>query len=193
MSLHKRGKFMFILFTLPDIEESDFNENEYVTILYEKYGKSLWKYAYSLSRNNEIASDLVSTTFLKVIEKIDIIKKVHKYKIKSYLMSMIRNTYFNHLNKEKLTIDVDNISEYSCYETDSDFTEKIGVSEVEETLNHMPEPYKSILVYRYVYDELTYEEIALTLNINIKNIRVYKKRAIDMLKQRLKGGEMNHE
>lgn len=184
---------MFILFTLPDIEESDFNENEYVTILYEKYGKSLWKYAYSLSRNNEIASDLVSTTFLKVIEKIDIIKKVHKYKIKSYLMSMIRNTYFNHLNKEKLTIDVDNISEYSCYETDSDFTEKIGVSEVEETLNHMPEPYKSILVYRYVYDELTYEEIALTLNINIKNIRVYKKRAIDMLKQRLKGGEMNHE
>jgi DNA-directed RNA polymerase specialized sigma24 family protein len=57
----------------------------------------------------------------------------------------------------------------------------------------MPEPYKSILVYRYVYDELTYEEIALTLNINIKNIRVYKKKAIEMLKQRLKGGEMKNE
>lgn len=184
---------MFILFTLPDIEESDLNENEYVTILYEKYGKSLWKYAYSLSSNNEIASDLVSTTFLKVIEKIDIIKKVHKYKIKSYLMSMVRNTYINYLNKEKSTVDIDNISEYSCYDTDNDFTEKIGVSEVEETLNHMPEPYKSILVYRYVYDELTNEEIAITLNINIKNIRVYKKRAIEMLKQRLKGGEMKHE
>ena len=40
-------------------------------------------------------------TFLKVIEKIDIIKKIHKYKIKSYLMSMIKNTYLNYLNKEK--------------------------------------------------------------------------------------------
>lgn len=163
------------LFAIFDTEESDFNENEYVTILYEKYGRSLWKYAYSLSQNNEIACDLVSTTFLKVIEKIEIIKKVHRYKIKSYLMSMVKNTYLNHFNKEKLIIDIDNISEYSYYDTDSDFTEKIGVSEVEETLNHMPEPYKSILIYRYVYDELTYEEIALTLNINIKNIRVYKK------------------
>lgn len=184
---------MFILFTMPDAEESDFNENEYITILYEKYGRSLWKYAYSLSQNNEIASDLVSITFLKVIEKIDIIKKIHKYKIKSYLMSMVRNIYLNHLNKEKLIVDIDNVSEYSCYDADSDFTEKIGVSEVEEILNHMPEPYKSILVHRYVYDELTYEEIALTLNINIKTVRVYKKRALEMLKQRLKGGEMKHE
>ncbi len=184
---------MFILFSFPDIEGSDFNENEYVTALYEKYGKPLWKYAYLLSQNNEIASDLVSATFLKVIEKIDIIKKIHRYKIKSYLMSMVKNTYFNYLNKEKSFIDIDSISEYSYYNTDNDFTEKIGVSEVEETLNHMPEPYKSILVYRYVYDELTYDEIALTLNINAKSIRVYKKRAIEMLKQRLKGGEMNHE
>jgi RNA polymerase sigma-70 factor (ECF subfamily) len=184
---------MFIFFTIPFNGESDFNANDYVTLLYENYGRALWKYAYSLSQNNEIASDLVSITFLKIIEKIEIIKKIHRYKMKSYLISMVKNTFINYYNKEKLTVDIDSISEYSCYDANNDFTEKIGVSEVEETLNHMPEPYKSILVYRYVYDELTYEEIALTLNINIKNIRVYKKRAIDMLKQRLKGGEMKHE
>jgi DNA-directed RNA polymerase specialized sigma24 family protein len=77
------------LFTIFSTEESDFNENEYITVLYEKYGKALWEYAYLLSQNNEIASDLVSTTFLKVIEKMEIIKKVHRYKIKSYLMSMV--------------------------------------------------------------------------------------------------------
>ncbi|MDF2678174.1 MAG: hypothetical protein K0Q97_2516 [Bacillota bacterium] len=76
------------LFVMPVTEESNFNEKEYITILYEKYGRSLWKYAYVLSQNNEIASDLVSITFLKVIEKMGIIKKVHRYKIKSYLMSM---------------------------------------------------------------------------------------------------------
>jgi len=186
---------MFFLLNLSDTEEpdSEINNYEYAIYLYEKYNKTIWKYAYLLSKNHEIANDLVSITFLKVIEKIEIIKKVHRYKIKSYLISMVKNTFINYYNKEKLTVDIDSISEYSCYDANNDFTEKIGVSEVEETLNHMPEPYKSILVYRYVYDELTYEEIALTLNINIKNIRVYKKRAIDMLKQRLKGGEMKHE
>lgn len=80
---------MFILLTLPDTEESTLDDKEFVINLYEKYGKSLWKYAYSLSKNNEVANDLVSATFLKIIEKIDIIRKVHRYKIKSYLMKGI--------------------------------------------------------------------------------------------------------
>ncbi len=184
---------MFILLTLPDTEVSTFDDKEYVINLYEKYGKSLWKYAYSLSKNNEIANDLVSATFLKVIEKIDIIRKVHRYKIKSYLMSMVKNTYYNYIKKEKTMIDFDTISEYSYHNTDNDFTDKIGISEVEETLNHMPEPYRSILIYRYAYEELTYEEIAISLNINVNSIRVYKQRAVEMLKQRMKGGEIKNE
>ncbi|WP_374049913.1 RNA polymerase sigma factor [Sedimentibacter sp. MB35-C1] len=76
------------------------------------------------------------------------------------------------MNKEKTNIDLESISEYSLYNPENDFTEKFGVSEIEETLNYMPEPYKSILIYRYVYDEVTYEEIAIALNINAKNIRV---------------------
>lgn len=182
---------MFLLFTTTNIDEPDIETNnyDYVTSLYESYGKVLWKYAYSLSKNNEIASDLVSATFLKVIEKVELIKKVHRYKIKSYLMSMVKNTYLNYLNKEKTIVAIDGFSDHFCDDTADDFTEKIGISEVEETLNHMPEPYKSILIFRYVYDELTYEEIAAALKISTNNIRVYKKRAIDMLKQRLKGGE----
>ena len=108
-------------------------------------------------------------------------------------MRMIKNNYLNYIDKEKLIVDLDSISEYILCNTDDDFTEKNDESEVQEILKHMPEPYRSILQYRYVYDELTFEEIALTLNINVKNIRVYKKRAIDMLRQRLKGGEQKHE
>ncbi|MEL7648742.1 MAG: sigma-70 family RNA polymerase sigma factor [Sedimentibacter sp.] len=186
---------MFLLFTVPDFDETDIEINNYdfVTTLYERYGKTLWKYAFKLSKSNETASDLVSTTYLKVIEKIETIKKIHSYKMKSYLMSIVKNTYLNYLNKEKSIIDIDNISEYSLCNSVNDFTEKIGVSEIEEALSHLPEPYKSILVYRYVYDEFSYEEIAIALNINVKNIRVYKKRALDMLKQRLKGGKKSYE
>jgi len=186
---------MFIIFNMPDMEESDIEVNnyEYTKNLYEKYGKTLWKYAFKLSKNNEIADDILSTTFLKVIEKIEIIKKIHSYKIKAYLMSMVKHNYFNFIKRDKLNVDFDSIAEYIPCNADNDFTEKIGVSEVEETLNHIPEPYKSILVYRYVYDEITYEEIAIALNLNVKSIRMYKKRALDMLKNRLKGGDMNND
>jgi DNA-directed RNA polymerase specialized sigma24 family protein len=44
-----------------------------------------------------------------------------------------------------------------------------------------------------VYDELTYEEIAISLNINVNSIRVYKQRALEMLKQRMKGGKNKNE
>jgi len=186
---------MFFLLTVSDADDSDIEVSNcgFVTNLYEKYGRTLWKYAFKLSNSSEVSSDIISTTFLKVIEKVDIIKKIHTYKIKSYLMSMVKNTYLNYINKEKSNIDLESISEYSLYNPENDFTEKFGVSEIEETLSYMPEPYKSILIYRYVYDEVTYEEIALALNINAKNIRVYKRRALDMLKQRMKGGESNRE
>ena len=184
---------MFILFTLQDTDKFTFDDNEYVIALYEKYSKPLWKYAYTLSKNNEIANDLIATTFLKIIENMAIIRKIRRYKIKSYLLSMVKNTYYNYIKKEKKEIDFDTISEYSYNNTDDDFTDKIGISEVEETLNHMPEPYRSILIYRYVYDELTYEEIAISLNINVNSIRVYKQRALEMLKQRMKGGKNKNE
>ncbi len=182
---------MFFLLNLSnsDIEANDY---EYAAYLYEKYYKTLWKCAFNLSKNCDIANDMVSTTFLKVIEQIEIIRKIQPYKIRAYLMRMIKNNYLNYINKEKLNVDFDSISEY-CYNTDDGFTEKIGESEVEKIIKHMPEPYKSILTFRYIYEELTYEEIALTLNINVKSIRVYKKRAIDMLRQRLKGCEQKHE
>lgn len=186
---------MFFLLNLSDSEDSTVkvNDYEYATYLYEKYYKTLWKYAFSLSKNNAIANDIVSATFLKVIERIEIIEKIQPYKIRAYLMSMVRNNYLNYIGKENLNVDFDSIPEYIYYNADDDFTEKVGESEVEKVLKHMPEPYKSILQYRYLYDELTYEEIALTLNINVKSIRVYKKRAVDMLKQRLKGGGNKHE
>ncbi len=186
---------MFCLLAVSDTEESDVETTnyEYAVYLYKKYNRTLWKYAFALSKSPDISNDLVSTTFLKVIERIEMIQKIHVYKIKSYLMSMVKNNYINYVKKEKLNVDLSYIPEYAYHSSDSDIIEKIYGSEIEEALEHMPEPYKSILQYRYGYDELSYEEIAIALDINVKSIRVYKQRAVNMLKQRLKGGEQCNE
>ncbi|WMJ77944.1 MULTISPECIES: RNA polymerase sigma factor [unclassified Sedimentibacter] len=186
---------MFFLLAVSDAEESDLEMTnyEYAVFLYKKYNKTLWKYAFTLSKSPDIANDLVSTTFLKVVECIEMIQKIHIYKIKSYLMSMIKNNYINYVKKEKLNVDLSRVPEHAYHSNDGDIIEEIYGSEIEEALKHMPEPYKSILQYRYGYDELSYEEIATALDINVKSIRVYKQRAVNMLKQRLKGGEQCNE
>ena len=183
---------MFFLLNLSD-SDNEASDYDYAVYLYERYYKTLWKYAYNLSKNEELANDIVSTTFLKVIELIESIRKIHPYKIRAYLMRMVKNNYLNYLNKEKFNVDFDSVSEYIYCNTNNDFANGTDKSEVEEILVHMPEPYKSILEYRYVYEELTYEEIALSLNINVKSIRMYKKRAIDMLRQRLEECKQKHE
>lgn len=188
---------MFFLSNLSDIdggntELTELSDREYVIFLYETYYGALWKYALFLTKNNDtVASDIISITFLRVLEQIHSVRKIKEYKIKAYLLKAVRNNYFNYIKKEKLLDDFVKISKYTCLSTRDDFTESIGTSDVEDALNHMPEPYKSILYYRYGYEELSYDEIADLLEINRKSIRMYAKRAVDMLRQRMKGGETN--
>lgn len=162
---------------------------ELVTDLYNTYGKAMWKYAYKLSNDYEISNDVVSIAFVKIIEKLDLVKKIRKYKIKSYLLSIVKNSFINYKSKEKEYVNYDDIKEVIADGGSNNFF-KDNYSKVEETLDYMPEPYKSIIKFRYVYEELSYEEIAELLDISANSIRMYKKRAIDMLKERLQGGEV---
>ncbi len=171
------------------ISNTEGNNVELVTNLYNTYSKTMWKYAYKLSNDYEISNDIVSISFLKIIEKLDLVKKIRKYKIKSYLLSIVKNSFINYKSKEKEYINYDDVKEVVADDRSNDFFQ-YNYSKVEETLDYMPEPYKSIIKFRYVYEELSYEEIAELLDISTNSIRMYKKRAIDMLKERLQGGEV---
>ncbi|MGD9566817.1 MAG: RNA polymerase sigma factor [Sedimentibacter sp.] len=171
-----------IFSTFSNDEENDL---EFITRLYENYGKVMWKYAYKLSNDYDVSNDMVSMAFLKIIEKVEMVRKVRIYKIKSYLISIVKNTFLNYKKNEKSHINYDDISEIVFNNRSADFTAEYNYSDAEEALYHMPEPYKSVLYYRYVYEELSYDEIARLLDINVSSIRMYKKRAVEMLKERL--------
>lgn len=185
---------MFFLSNLLDTygESAELSDKEFAAFLYETYYDTLWKYALFLTNNNyTVASDVISISFLRILEQIHSVRKIKKYKIKAYLKKSVYNNYLNYIRKEKLSDDFTEILKHTCLSAENDFSESIGTSDVEDALNHMPEPYKSILYYRYGYEELSYDEIADLLEINRKSIRMYAKRAVDMLRQRMKGGETN--
>ena len=70
--------------------------------IYEEYKQDVFKYLVSLTHDVSLSEDLVSETFLSAL------KSLHKFKgqstIKTWLFSIARNKWYEHLRKEKPTI-----------------------------------------------------------------------------------------
>ncbi len=66
--------------------------------IYEEYKQDVFKYLVSLTHDVSLSEDLVSETFLSAL------KSLHKFKgqstIKTWLFSIARNKWYEHLRKE---------------------------------------------------------------------------------------------
>jgi RNA polymerase sigma-70 factor (ECF subfamily) len=65
---------------------------------YEDYSVSIFKYIYAIVQEPQTAEDLTQETFLKVYEKYDNIKDLHK--VKNYLFRTAHNSTMDFFRKE---------------------------------------------------------------------------------------------
>lgn len=56
-------------------DNEEVSDCDFINNVYETYGKTMWKYAYKLSKNYDTANDIISISFVNIIEKVSIIKK----------------------------------------------------------------------------------------------------------------------
>ena len=125
--------------------------------IYRIYFEDIYKFLLSLTKNKEIAQDITSETFLKVINNSD--KLNHIENIKSYIYTIAKNTYINYYNKNKITISTDDIEKFdlgvSSFE--DNFMESEDVKKLHLAIEKLDEPYKSITKLRL--NDMTYKEI----------------------------------
>jgi len=130
-----------------------------IEMIYAQYHQILYKYVLSLCRNETIAEDVTSETFLKAIAAIDKFKGDCSLRV--WLCQIAKNTYFSLLKKTKdvtlLDIDAGIESEVS------DFMEKLldkaSAFEIHRCLHDLEEPYKEVFSLR-TFGELPFAEIA---------------------------------
>ena len=128
-------------------------------MIYAQHFQSVYRYVVSLCRNETIAEDVTSETFLKAIAAIG------KFKgdccIKVWLCQIAKNTYYSLLKKTKVEalLDLDTKIESEV----SDFTEKLldksSALEIHRCLRGIEEPYKEVFSLR-TFGELSFAEIA---------------------------------
>ena len=152
--------------------------------IYVQHFQSVYRYVFSLCRNETTAEDVTSETFLKAIKAID------KFKgdcgVKVWLCQIAKNTYFSLLKKTKGEAFLDFETEIESEV--SDFTEKLldkaSAFEIHRCLRGLEEPYKEVFSLR-TFGELSFAEIAELFNKTENWARVTYHRSKLKLKEAL--------
>lgn len=160
--------------------------------IYEEYKQDVFKYLVSLTHDISLSEDLVSETFLGAL------KSLHKFRgqstIKTWLFSIARNKWYEHLRKEKATLSLDDLS-YNYLLSESDLDDSIIKKELSNkilTLLDSESPRTKDVVLMRI-EGYSYFEIGKKHNISESSARVIDYRTKKKIKNILAKEEVFYE
>lgn len=137
--------------------------------LYLLYKQDIYYYLFSLTHNNTLSEDLLSETFVNAMTSIPRFKG--QSSVKTWLFSITRNMWLQHLRKEKSTVEYNDLLE--IYVSDSIekrlITNEIA-NRIKSLLSEKDERTQKIVNMRV--DGYSYSDIALEVNISEGSARV---------------------
>lgn len=158
------------------------------TEIYNLYYERLFRFAYTLVRNENDCEDVLSDTFVLVWENWQTVSKMEN--LQSYLFTAVKNNCLKLLNKQQLFDDVVDVQFINLamdeLTPEMNFITAEMYKILEKSINQLPERCKLIFLMSRE-QKLKYKEIAKILNISEKTIQaqliIATKRITDIIKQ----------
>lgn len=179
----KEGEILVYPLFILTIENDD--DRKCIADLYIQYYPIMKKKAYDISRNYNVVDDLINDAFIKLINKISILKSLGCCKRTSYIVSAIRNIsidYIKHRTVESGLVIMgmeddfmDSIPD-TVHTPEAVFTIKETYEELGAAIETLSERDRNLLHYKYNL-EFSEKEIAKIMNMPVNNIREYLVRA----------------
>lgn len=152
--------------------------------IYSEYFSGVYKFALALCQNQELAEEIAQETFFKALKSID--KFDGKCKISTWLCQIAKNTYFDHIKKQKLNkIDYSFETIWSNEDIEEQFSDKETAYAAHKALHKLKEPYKEVFGLR-TFGELPFSKIAALFEKTESWARVTYYRAKMLIKEELK-------
>ena len=127
--------------------------------IYEQYAKTIYRYLFSITRNDDLAQDLTQETFCQAI------KSIHRFdgkcKLSTWLCAIAKNLFLAYQRKHPVLEDLDNID----IPVDSAETDALGNLEkvaLFQKLHNLEEPYREV-TYLRIFGDLSFAEIGEVL------------------------------
>jgi len=149
------------------------NTKEYHNAVKE-FSDGLYHFAIKLSKNLDVAKDLVQDAYEKVwIKK----ENIHAEKVKSYLFRTVYNQFLDDQKRNKVICIEEYHKDPIFYAESTDLKEVLNMA-----LSTLPPVQKSAVLLRD-YEGYSYEEIGEILDLNATQVKVYIYRARKQLQK----------
>ncbi|MDX5684667.1 sigma-70 family RNA polymerase sigma factor, partial [Clostridioides difficile] len=125
---------------------------------------SFYRIAYSYTKNEEDALDVVQEAMYKALYSVENIKEVNY--IKTWFYKILVRTSIDFIRKNrkyKNMTDIDLIDETGEYDKYTDL-------DLRRALEELPIEYKSIIILRF-FEDLKIEEVAIILDENVNTVK----------------------
>ena len=128
--------------------------------IYEKYYKDVYRYLLALSKDNQVAQDVMQETFLKAMKSVGGFKG--DCDIRVWLCQIAKNTYYTYAKKHSREyVELEEAVSKLAGERDfiKDMVDKEEAKKIHQIVHGLNEPYKEVFNLR-VFGELPFKEIA---------------------------------
>ncbi len=139
--------------------------------IFREYNDYVFKYIYGMVQNRAEAEDLLQDTFIKVMKASN--KDIRNWK--SYLLTIARNTVYDHWRKRKSKLNLDFLK---LKTKERDIELKL---DIEKGIKNLSPKLKEVLILREI-NKMEYREIADVLGIEKGTVKSRLSRAREELK-----------
>ncbi|MBD7985456.1 RNA polymerase sigma factor [Sporosarcina sp. Sa2YVA2] len=162
-------------------------------LIFEKYYNRVYHTAYFIVKDPDLAQDILQESFMKAFRNIERVHEIEK--IGAWLATITTRTAIDHLRKMKRWNDyaVDDVlltKELLNAEIDQISVVEIAAEKklikkvMWEEIDKLTPAHKEVL-YLYYYEDLTYEEISVLLDVKLATVKTRVHRAKLKLKEAL--------
>ena len=151
--------------------------------LYEEHNNALYRYAYRLLGQQDMAEDCVSevfTRFLQIVQN----GKGPQGNIRAYLYRMTHNCVVDHYRQKRTDVPIENtILKDPRPELEDDLHQKQNQEKLKEVLLKMPEEQRMVIMLRY-FEDWSHEQVASHLGKTEEATRALQYRALRSLQKK---------
>lgn len=153
--------------------------------IYLAHSKTVYRYLFSLTRNEELSTELTQETFYRAVKSIDSFDR--SCKITTWLCAIAKNVFLSWLQKSKRT---EELTEFSavCPSPEEEVLSGLGRIELMRRLHEMNETTREVMYLRLLGD-LSFAEIGAIVGITETNARVTYYRGKEKLRKELLNDE----
>lgn len=157
--------------------------------IYREYFPDVYRYVFSLCRDEDLAEEITQETFYKALNSID--RFDGKCQLYVWLCQIAKNTYFTYAKKQKRCVPSADIEQCigPAEEVERGFLVKETAQRLHVLLHQLKEPYKEVFSLR-VFGELPFAQIGALFGKSDSWARLIFYRAKVELRRRLDESEL---